>query len=351
MPENYPRADIDRSGTCHFCRDYEKVDLGALERSRLEREKDLEGALRSCRGKGRYDCLVLLSGGKDSAYLLYKIKNEYRKRVLAFTCNSGGYIGDVALKNLRMTLDKLSLDHIFYTPSKEFYKKLFTFLLKNQVSEGAVRTVCYVCHPLTEGYALDIAVREEIPLILEAFSPGQPDPEVMLYELAERHIKEDNWCPKGIKESGLFSEEDMAHFWDPKRYSPDTQFPRVLAPFHAWRYDQTEVMKKVVELGLIHSKKYASPVYSNCMVNWLMMYSDLRNLGYNSYLFEFAKLIREGKADKNHWSVMNRIVNFMLSHRIFLGRQASYMLKDLGIKPEDLRITGRDEKEITSHHR
>jgi len=344
MPENYPDADIGVSGECRFCRDYDKTDLEKLERERLERERDLEETLRNCRGRGRYDCLVLLSGGKDSAYLLYKLKVEYGLRVLALSTDAGGYMGDVALKNLRTTLGKISVDHIMYTPSKDFYKKLFTFLLKNQIKEGAVKTVCYVCHPLTEAYALDLAVSEGIPLILEGFSPGQPDPEAMLYEMPKRHIMEDNWTPKAVRESGLFSKEELAHFWDPMAYPKNTQFPRILAPFHAWRYDQAEIMKKVVELGLISSKKSADPVHSNCLMNWVMMYSDIRNLGYNPYLFEFARLIREGKADKRHWAVMDRIVNFMLRHRIFLGRRVSYMLKDLDLKTEDLRITGRDKK-------
>ena len=55
-------------------------------------------------------------------------------------------------------------------------------------------------------------------------------------------------------------------------------------------------MKKVVELGLVASSKHASPVYSNYPINWLLMYSDLKNLGYNPYAPEFATLIREGKA-------------------------------------------------------
>ena len=37
-------------------------------------------------------------------------------------------------------------------------------------------------------------------------------------------------------------------------------------------------MKKVVELGLIANSKYASPIYSNYPINWLLMYSDLKIL-------------------------------------------------------------------------
>ena len=351
IPDNYPAANIDAAKTCQFCRDYEKIDFVKLEQERQAREKDLVHALRNCRGRGRYDCIVMLSGGKDSAYLLYKIKVEYGLRVLAFTCDAGGYTGEIALRNLKNTVSKLSVDHIMYTPSLSFYKKLFVFLLKNQIETGAVKTVCYVCYPLSQGYALDFAVTHDIPLILEGCAPGQPDPEIMEYEVPPKHIQEESWLPKAIKESGIFSPEELAYFWDPTRYPKDTQFPRILMPFHAWEYNQSEVMKKVVDSGLITRKKFASPVYSNCLLNWVMMYSDLKNFGYNPYLFEFAKLIREGKADKKRWFIMDKILTFMLRHKFLLGRHIPFLLKELGIKPEDLCIGSINAGDITSHHK
>lgn len=351
IPKDYPQARIDKAGICSFCRDYEKTDLEKVKRQRLAREKDLEDALRNSKGKGRYDCIVMLSGGKDSAYLLYRAKVEYGLRMLAFTCDAGGYTGDIAMRNIKKTVNKLNVDHVMYTPSVDFYKKLFSFLLKNQTAEGAVKTVCYVCYPLSQGYALDLAITHKIPLILEGCSPGQPDPEIMVYEVPPKHICEESWLPKAIKESGVFSSEELAHFWDPARYPKDTQFPRILMPFHAWEYNQGEVMKKVVELGLIKSKKWASPVYSNCLLNWLMMYSDTKNFNYNPYLFEFAKLIRGGKAGKWQWFLIDRMLKFMLKHRILLGRYIPFMLKELKLKKENLCIGKKDARDISSHHK
>lgn len=82
--------------------------------------------------------------------------------------------------------------------------------------------------------------------------------------------------------SSEFDAQDLSRFWNPKRYPSGTQFPRYLAPYHAWSYDQDEIMKKVVQLGLISSTKNASPVFSNYPINWLLMYSDLRNFGIQS---------------------------------------------------------------------
>ena len=100
-------------------------------------------------------------------------------------------------------------------------------------------------------------------------------------------------------------------------------------------------MRKVVELGLISSARSASPVHSNCPLNWLLMYSDLKNLGYNPYAPEFAALIREGKASRLRWKFMMPFVNFMIRRQVLLGKQVRKSLKWLALKPSDLRITQR----------
>jgi len=126
---------------------------------------------------------------------------------------------------------------------------------------------------------------------------------------------------------------------NPKRYQPGTTFPRYLAPYHAWRYDQDETMKKVVELGLIGSAKNASPVFSNYPINWLLMYSDLKTFGYNPYAPEFSTLIREGKANKQYWKIMGKIVDFITLKKIYLGRHVVQHMKWLGLDDKDLKIT------------
>jgi hypothetical protein len=97
-------------------------------------------------------------------------------------------------------------------------------------------------------------------------------------------------------------------------------------------------MRAVVKLGLIANRRYASPVHSNCPVNWLLMYSDLEHLGYNPYTPEFSQLIREGKASRWYWRIMMPFVNFMIRHKIGLGRNVSRSLQWLELTPGDLHI-------------
>jgi hypothetical protein len=98
-------------------------------------------------------------------------------------------------------------------------------------------------------------------------------------------------------------------------------------------------MRKVVELGLISSTRHASPVFSNYPINWLLMYSDLKNFGYNPYAPEFSALIRQGKANRQYWKLMGKVVDFITLKKFYLGSHVKRHMDWLGLRDEDLRIT------------
>jgi len=338
LPANVPGADIDSSSICTFCRHPAKDDYKDKQNQfNLNRKAELEKILTDCRGKCPYDALVCLSGGKDSLYLLYQLKVEYGLNVLAFTTDVN--IPDIAWANIRRTLDKLDIDHLVYRPSARFYRKLFRYLLMNQEERGAVYTVSYVYAPLFEGDALTVATERGIPLVLAGYSPGQPEPERMEFEFSHKLIAETDWTPPGLRESGKFTDSELARFWNPQHYPSGTQFPRYLAPLHAWNYDQDAMIRKVHDLGLVKRRSHGNPIYSNYPINWLLMYSDLKHFGYNPYAPEFSTLIREGKASLTYWRFMAPFVNFLIKHQLLLGRNITQQMRWLGLNNDDLRIT------------
>jgi hypothetical protein len=160
----------------------------------------------------------------------------------------------------------------------------------------------------------------------------------MLYEFSRRLICETSWVPPGLSRSGQFSEEDLGRFFNPASYPKGTLFPRYLAPFHAWHYDQDEIMQKVVELGLVASKKHASPIHSNYPINWLLMYSDLQSFGYNPYAPEFAALIRAGKANLGYWRIMAPLIDFLIRNKLGPAKEVTRSLEWLGLGEADLHI-------------
>jgi hypothetical protein len=337
LPDAVAGADLDGAGVCALCRSWRPVDAQAEAAARAGRKADLEAALAACRGQGAYDVLVCLSGGKDSLWLLHHLVGERGLKVLAFTTDVN--LPAVAWSSIRRTVAKLKVDHLVYRPADDFYKRLFAYLLRNQESRGAVYTVSYVYAPLFEGDALTAAVEKGIPLIVAGYSPGQPEPTRMEYEFSRKLICEADWTPPALRKAGVFSEAELTRFWNPHRYPSGTRFPRYLAPFHAWDYDQDRVMRDVHRLGLVARAAHASPVHSNYPINWLLMYSDLAKFGYNPYAPEFSALIRSGKASRPYWRVMAPLVDFMIRRKLLLGSNVRSQMRWLELREDELAIT------------
>ncbi|WP_291995329.1 hypothetical protein [Candidatus Accumulibacter sp. ACC003] len=339
VPDRVPGVSLSPDGVCNLCRDESSLaaTTARTEEARRAYEADFENTLLECRGQGEYDCLVPLSGGKDSIYLLYRLAVELKLKVLAFTVDIN--IPALAWDNIKRALGKLNIHHISYSPAPDFYKNIFRYLLCNQEERGAVYTLSYVYAPLFEGDAIKLAIAKGIPLVLAGYSPGQPEPERMLYEFSRQLLCETDWTPPELANCGEFSADDLGRFYNPRSYPPGTQVPRYLAPFHAWPYNQEEIMRKVVDLGLVASSKHANPIHSNYPINWLLMYSDLLTFGYNPYAPEFSSLIRHGKANRRYWQVMGPVVDFLIRNRVGPGREVTRSMNWLGLTADDLRIT------------
>jgi N-acetyl sugar amidotransferase len=106
-------ADIafDEDGICDHCRGYEMYikphwrsdELGMAEL------RSLIGEVKAA-GKGRdFDCILGLSGGLDSSYMLHLLVKEFDLRPLVFHVD-GGWNSDLAVSNIQVLIDKLGLD-------------------------------------------------------------------------------------------------------------------------------------------------------------------------------------------------------------------------------------------------
>jgi hypothetical protein len=101
LPESYPGIVFDEEGVCNYCLEYEP-DRQAIGKAEL---------LEIVAGKertGPYDCIVPMSGGKDSTYILYYIVKELRLRPLAVSYNSG-YQHEIAATNVRTACEVLNV--------------------------------------------------------------------------------------------------------------------------------------------------------------------------------------------------------------------------------------------------
>jgi len=159
LPARLPGIKLNDSGKCNYCVEFEKSMKA--DQSRYESLKiEFENILEKKRGKGLYDCLVPVSGGKDSMYVLYVLSRVYDMKVLAFNMNNG-FQSPVARKNIKNAVKKVGAELITYTPSESSMNKLFRIFL-SQAGE-----ICSPCNNLIHSSSERIARQNGIPLVVE----------------------------------------------------------------------------------------------------------------------------------------------------------------------------------------
>lgn len=102
---------FDENGFCDHCRDFEqnvKPNWHTDERGREQLVAIIEKVRAA--GKGQdFDCILGLSGGLDSSYMLHLLVKEFGLRPLVFHVD-GGWNSDLAVNNIQMLVEKLGLD-------------------------------------------------------------------------------------------------------------------------------------------------------------------------------------------------------------------------------------------------
>ncbi len=159
LPNTRPGLSLDDDGVCNACRDHSRkvqIDWDA-------RRKDLETIIEQSRSKtGGYDCIIPVSGGKDSTWQVIKCK-EYGLNILAVTWRTPGRtrIGQQNLDNLI----GLGVDHIDYSIDPRV-ERVFTLKSFEKTGSTAVAMHMALC-----SIPLRLAVAMNIPLVVWGESP------------------------------------------------------------------------------------------------------------------------------------------------------------------------------------
>lgn len=152
---------FDATGRCNHCAHYEnraraELFTGAEGKSRLDAIVDR--IRRDGRGK-RYDCLIGVSGGADSSYVAYLVK-QHGLRPLAIHLDNG-WNSELAVNNVSNLLDKLGIDLYTHVIDWEEFRDLQLAFLKAGVANCEAPTD----HAIT-ALLYRIAAREGVHYII-----------------------------------------------------------------------------------------------------------------------------------------------------------------------------------------
>lgn len=140
MDTTDPDIVFDDAGVCNHCHRYTQVARTRLipEGERDTRLKALVDEIKAS-GKGKsYDCVIGVSGGVDSTYVAYLVK-QLGLRPLAVHLDNG-WNSELAVSNIEKTLNTLGIDLYTHVIDWEEFKQLQVSFLKANTPDGEVPT-------------------------------------------------------------------------------------------------------------------------------------------------------------------------------------------------------------------
>ena len=135
MDTTDPNITFDENGVCNYVHYFEEKIQPLLQPS-PEKARALSKLIADISASGRgseYDCIVGLSGGVDSSYLIYYLKRIAGLRPLAVHLDTG-WNSELAVKNIENLVKMLDVDLFTFVVDWEEMKDLQIAFLKSAVA-------------------------------------------------------------------------------------------------------------------------------------------------------------------------------------------------------------------------
>lgn len=140
MDTTDPDIEFDQNGVCNHCHNYDRMAREYIVdgEAGLQYAGQIAGWIKE-RGRNKsYDCIIGVSGGVDSTYLAYRVK-ELGLRPLAVHLDNG-WDSELAVKNIELTLNGLGIDLYTHVLDWEEFKNLQVAFLKASTPDSEIPT-------------------------------------------------------------------------------------------------------------------------------------------------------------------------------------------------------------------
>jgi len=355
LPETFPGIEFDEDGVCNYCRTYEPVKVFG--------EEKLKERLEEYRNRGKkYDCIVAISGGRDSSFVLYNMVEKYDMRVLALTVDSGA-ITPEGYRNIKTITESLGVDHVWIRDeaqiktAKENTKIKFHAWLK----KPSIHTIVPTLNAGDKTMNLRIykyADRNGIPLVIGGNIIGNSSFEQEHFKTGFLGVFPDNRgnysTPDKIKLSILFAVE---HFKSPCAFHLSILreylegafvyfFESILKPrsvdtlgfFDYIYWDEKEILSTIYKLGWEGASDATTTWRIDDAAYPLINYLYYNLVGFTEHDEMYSKMIREGQISRQEG-----LKRCMSDHHY----RIPYMMKTL----EELRVSKEEIDKVLEEYR
>jgi N-acetyl sugar amidotransferase len=139
MDTSDPTIEFDVEGRCNHCRGFpaKQAKLGDAD-ARAKQLVEIVSAIRAAGRNKRYDCLIGVSGGVDSTYVAYLVK-QLGLRPLAIHLDNG-WDSELAVSNIQKVLERLGIDLVTRVLDWDEFRELQLAFLRASVSDAEIPT-------------------------------------------------------------------------------------------------------------------------------------------------------------------------------------------------------------------
>ena len=165
LPETVEQIEFDERGICNGCNSAEQKMKINWDKRRENFEHIINKHKKDNENR-QWDCLLPISGGKDSFWQAHVLTKIYGMRPLGVTFSHNWYT-DVGKRNLELLLEEFDIDHMMYTPRR----KAVNNIAKRSIP--AIGDSCWHCHAGIGSFPLQIAHKFNIKLIVYGESAAE----------------------------------------------------------------------------------------------------------------------------------------------------------------------------------
>ncbi len=290
LPENYPDLNLDENGVCHVCRDYDAKWKGFDFKKSEERLLEIFERNKKFSKNKKYDCIVPLSGGRDSTYALYLCVVKYNLRVLAVTFENW-FQSEEAKVSIQNAIRKLGAGYVTFRPRWELIQSLYSLCLQK------TGEFCAPCNIGLNSTTWKVAKQEGIHLAVFGISPRTDECSDEKITCTRQSVL------KNVVKDEMSLKEIDDFLW--KR--PTTNIHRIknkllgidwptidLPAYIEWNIE--EIKKKLkTELNWQQGNKSD---HTDCIMEPVKDYLRRLKWGFNHYTQKYSALIRDGQMSR-----------------------------------------------------
>lgn len=282
FPDTKPDLYFDDDGVCDSCNSSDRIH-GVLNSIDWESRKvQFEEMLQSYRKVDKYDCVVPVSGGKDSTWQVYAMKELYGMKPLAVTFDQFDQT-DTGRWNLDV-LRSIGVDHIHFTLNPLIVKKLVRKGFEVVGDPYWVNHVGMFTVPFTiaANFGIELVVYGENPQ-LEYGGPAESRDAMIM----DHRWRQEFAGMRGFREDDMIDDDISSADIDALRYPADALVKErgvkgvFFGHFHKW--DAHEHLKTCRNLGwrdLPSAPEGSWAKFENCDMRFIDIREHIKFLKY-----------------------------------------------------------------------